>query len=115
MTAEAGAEGPKESVTKAPDIYGGKVLASVANGKGNQSLPLEGGVGSGELAIAVNCQGKGLIKITLEPVGLSFPQECKAGEVTSTYNEFALKRSRKDASVKVEVPSTVRWSMTIGQ
>ncbi|MCK8431615.1 hypothetical protein G3I77_00845 [Streptomyces sp. D2-8] len=78
-------------------------------------MPLDGGVRSGPVSIAVNCQGKGTLKVELKPVGLNFPLECVAGEVSSTYNQIALKKGRKDAVLQVTAGSGVRWALSVGQ
>ncbi|MBL3670783.1 hypothetical protein JL475_33465 [Streptomyces sp. M2CJ-2] len=78
-------------------------------------MPIEGGIRPGALSVLVNCQGEGTLTVSVDPVGLSFPLECVDGEVSSTYNELALKQTRPQATVKVEAPSPVRWSLTIGQ
>jgi hypothetical protein len=104
-----------ETVTKAPQIVDGKVITSVASARGNRELALDGGVRSGPVSIAVNCEGKGRLTVELSPVGLSFPLECVAGEVSSTYNQIALKKARKDATVKVTASSGVRWALSVGQ
>ncbi|MER7811212.1 hypothetical protein [Streptomyces sp900116325] len=105
-----------ETVSKAPtQVNDGQVLLSVASRKGNAELPLTKEVGVGRLAIQVNCQGEGTIKVSVEPVGLSFPLECVEQEVSSTYNEIILKRSRSEGSVRVEAPSGVRWALTAEQ
>ncbi|GAA3820514.1 hypothetical protein GCM10022403_062410 [Streptomyces coacervatus] len=104
-----------ETVTKAPQIVDGKAIVSVASVRGNRELPLDGGVRSGPVSIAVNCEGKGTLTVELTPVGLSFPLECVAGEVSSTYNQIALKKARKDATVRVTASSGVRWSLSVGQ
>ncbi|WP_232838818.1 hypothetical protein [Streptomyces geranii] len=103
-----------ETVTKAPQVVDGKVLAAVADARGGQVLPL-GGLRSGPVSIAVNCQGKGTLTVELRPVGLSFPLECVAGEVSSTYNQIALKNPRTDAVVQVTASSGVRWALSVGQ
>lgn len=106
---------PDESVTKAPELPDGVVIAKVDEGKGQQEVPIKGGLAAGTVAIAVNCQGMGVLKVTLLPVELTFPLNCSTGEVSSTYNEIHLKRSRPEASIKIETSSQVRWSMTAGQ
>jgi hypothetical protein len=50
----------------------------------------------------------------VEPVGLSFPLECVDGEVSSTFNQLALKRARDHGTVSVTAPSQVRWALTVG-
>ncbi|MCX5340777.1 hypothetical protein [Streptomyces atratus] len=105
-----------ETVSQAPKpVNGGQVLLSVASRKGNAELPLSKEIGIGSLAIQVNCQGKGTLHVTVEPVGLSFPLECVNKEVSSTYNEIQLKRARSEGSVQVTAPSTVLWALTVEQ
>ncbi|MEU8696433.1 hypothetical protein AB0C61_01915 [Streptomyces sp. NPDC048680] len=93
----------------------GKVLLSVASRHGNAELPFEAGIGAEPLAVQVNCQGKGTLKVFIEPLAVSFPLECAAGEVSSTYNELALKRARAEGSVRVSAPSGIRWALTVEQ
>ncbi|WP_240529641.1 hypothetical protein [Streptomyces mangrovisoli] len=45
---------------------------------------------------------------------MSFPLECVAGEVSSTYNQLTLKHPRTQGTVSVTAPSTVRWAVTVG-
>ncbi|MFI2432221.1 hypothetical protein [Streptomyces sp. NPDC018693] len=104
-----------ESVTKAPQVFDGEVIAEVADARGNGVVPLKDGVGAGPVSIAVNCQGEGTLTVELKPTGLSFPLECVAGEVSSTYNQFALKRARADAVLQVTAGSQVRWALSVGQ
>lgn len=105
---------PGESVTEAPRLPEGEALAEVATAKGNQEVPLRR-IAKGPLSVLVNCQGKGTLKVTVKPMGMSFPLECVDGEVSSTYNELGLKKARPKGTVTVEAASTVRWSLTIGQ
>jgi len=104
-----------ETVTKAPRIVDGKVIVAVADASGSRELSLEGGVRSGPVSIAVNCEGKGTLTVELAPVGLSFPLSCVAGEVSSTFNQIALKKPRAQATVKVTAGSGVRWALSVGQ
>ncbi|MGP4051736.1 hypothetical protein [Streptomyces sp. 2A115] len=104
-----------ETVTEAPQVVDGEVIASVKDARGNQTVPLEGGARPGPLSIAVNCQGEGTLTVELKPVGLSFPLECVAGEVSSTYNQIALKKAREDAVLQVTAGSGVRWALSVGQ
>ncbi|MFI6092450.1 hypothetical protein [Streptomyces sp. NPDC051218] len=48
-------------------------------------------------------------------MGMNFPLDCVDGEVSSTYNELGLKKSRPEGTVTVTAPSAVRWSLTVGQ
>lgn len=106
---------PGESVTKAPALVEGKVKAQTANAQGNQELEIRGGIKAGPLSILVNCQGKGTLKVSVQPVGLSFPLDCVEGEVSSTLNTIDLKRARGYGTVNVTAPSRVRWAVTVGQ
>ncbi|MEU2558766.1 hypothetical protein ABZ626_05400 [Streptomyces longispororuber] len=105
---------PGESVTAAPRLPEGKALTKVAAAKGNRNIPL-GRIGKGPLSVLVNCQGKGTLKVTLQPMGMRFPLSCVKGEVSSAYNELSLKKARAKATIKVTAPSTLRWSLTAGQ
>ncbi|MFJ6574135.1 hypothetical protein ACIQNU_42770 [Streptomyces sp. NPDC091292] len=105
---------PGESVTQAPKLISGKPLTEVASAKGNRVMEI-GEIQAQPLSVLVNCQGEGTLTVELEPVGLSFPLECVAEEVSSTYNEMRLKQPRKKGTVSVTAPSTVRWSLTVGQ
>lgn len=105
---------PGESVTKAPALPEGHVVAQAVNASGNQEIDVKGGLKSGPLSIMVNCQGKGKITVAVKPVGLSFPLECVTGEVSSTFNQLSLKRARTQGTVSVTAPSTVRWAITVG-
>jgi hypothetical protein len=103
-----------ESVTKAPKLVSGVPLAQAASARGNRELEL-GHITSQPLAVLVNCQGKGTLKVEVRPMGLSFPLECVSTEVSSTYNEMRLKKGREHGVVSVTAPSSVRWSLTVGQ
>ncbi|GHE55651.1 hypothetical protein GCM10018785_26310 [Streptomyces longispororuber] len=105
---------PGESVTAAPRLPEGKALAEIAAAEGSRTVPL-GRIGEGPLSVLVNCQGRGTLEVTLQPMGMKFPLSCVKGEVSSTYNELRLKKPRAEATLKVTVPSTVRWSLTAGQ
>lgn len=106
---------PGETVTKAPVLPDGEVLAQTANAHGNQELEIPGGIKAGPLAILVNCQGEGTLTVSVKPVGLSFPLECVNGEVSSTFNQLNLKKSRTYGTVDVTAPSHVRWALSVGQ
>ncbi|MEU4093302.1 hypothetical protein [Streptomyces sp. NPDC026673] len=106
---------PGASVTEAPGLPDGRVLAQAADVRGHRTLNLPGGAEKAPLSIAVNCEGRGTLKVTVEPIALSFPLECVDGEVSGTFNQIDLKRARPEGTVYVEAPSSVRWSMTIGE
>ncbi|QQM41146.1 hypothetical protein [Streptomyces liliifuscus] len=71
------------------------------------------------LIIAVRCQGKGEIKVSVKPVNVGFPLECVDGEAgtttSTTYNQVGVAGVEKKGTVSVLAPSSVRWSMTIGR
>lgn len=105
-----------ETVTEAPKTVNGlPPLLSIASQNGNATLPLKQGTGAGPVGIQVNCQGKGTLEVALVPANLSFALTCVDSEVSSTYNEVNLKRSRADASIRITAPSTVRWAVTVEQ
>ncbi|MFF7098528.1 hypothetical protein ACFY9A_40145 [Streptomyces rubradiris] len=105
---------PGETVTKAPVLPDGEVVAQAVNASGNRELELKGGLKSGPLAVLVNCKGKGELTVEVKPVGLSFPLKCVAGEVSSTYNQLDLKNTREQGTVSVTAPSPARWAITVG-
>ncbi|WP_405870808.1 MULTISPECIES: hypothetical protein [unclassified Streptomyces] len=102
-------------MTKAPVLPDGKVVAQAANASGNREMEIQGGITAGSLSVLVNCQGKGTLTVSVEAVGLSFPLECVDGEVSSTFNQLDLKRSREHGTVNVTAPSHVRWALTVGR
>jgi len=71
------------------------------------------------LIIAVRCQGKGEIEVSVKPVNVGFPLECVEGGATTTtstaYNQVDVAGVEKKGTVSVLAPSSVRWSMTIGR
>ncbi|CAM5458065.1 hypothetical protein GCM10010378_52550 [Streptomyces viridochromogenes] len=106
---------PGETVTEAPVLPDGKVVAQAVNATGNREMDIRGGITAGPLSILVNCQGRGTLTVSVEPVGLSFPLECVEGEVSSTFNQLSLKRARDHGTVSVTAPSRVRWALTAGR
>ncbi|MFJ3339085.1 hypothetical protein [Streptomyces sp. NPDC086766] len=102
-------------MTKAPVLPEGKVVAQAVNATGNRELEIRGGIKAGPLSVLVNCQGKGTLTVSVEPVGLSFALECVDGEVSSTFNQLALKRARDHGTVSVTAPPKVHWALTVGR
>ncbi|MEU0437529.1 hypothetical protein ABZ153_39220 [Streptomyces sp. NPDC006290] len=107
---------PGESVTKAPDIPGSRVVSKVANAHGNAEIDVPAGVGPGSLWIAVNCEGRGTMIVSAEPTGLSFPVTCAAGKVSGILNRMDLEHghSHDHATVTVTAPSGIRWALALG-
>ena len=103
-----------ETVTKAPEIER-KTIASFANGRFGQAIPFKGGLRKGTLGIALNCEGKGTVKVEVPDLGMSFVEDCVDGEVASIYNEMEISDPDPDAYVHVTGTSGVRWSVSAGQ
>ncbi|MET7616147.1 hypothetical protein [Streptomyces sp. NPDC005408] len=91
------------------------LAASQAETQGSRSLEFDKGKQGDALIVAVRCQGKGTIKVTVKPVNVGFPLECVDGEVTTTYNQVGVKGVENKGTVSVQAPSAVRWSMTVGR
>ncbi|WP_235457848.1 hypothetical protein [Streptomyces olivochromogenes] len=83
--------------------------------RGNASVAFGQGRKGDALIIAVRCQGAGKIKVAVRSVHVSFPLNCLAGEVSTTYNQVAIGGADRSGVVSVEAPSAVRWSLTIGR
>lgn len=106
---------PSDSVSVAPKLPGGQVLASAESRHGNAALAVKGSLEKGALAIMVKCEGKGQLIVTLKPADVRFPLECIKGKVNTTYNQIGLKRGRESASIEVAAPASVGWALTAGQ
>lgn len=102
-------------MAKAPDLPDGEIVAQAANVSGDREREIRGGIEPGELSVVVKCQGRGVLTVSVEPVGLSFPLTCVDGEVTSILNQLVLQRSRERGTVTVTAPSRVRWALTVGR
>lgn len=107
------------SVAKPPNLAedGVPVLVSAAALKGGAEYPLKGGIQAGKtLATAVNCQGDGTLRVSLEPAGLSFPLTCSEGNVTPTFNEVQFASTYKEAYFKFtpSPSSDITWSFAAG-
>lgn len=103
-----------ESVTEAPEIWR-KTIASFANGRLGRAIPFKGGLHKGTLGIALNCEGKGTVKVEVPDLGLSFVEECADGKVATIYNEMEISEPDPDAYVHIMGTSGVRWSISAGQ
>jgi hypothetical protein len=104
-----------ESVTEAPKIER-KTIASFANGRFGQAIPFKGGLHKGTLGVALNCEGKGTVKVEVPAaLGVTFNEECVDGKVSSTYNEIEVSTADPDAYVQIMGTSGVRWSISAGQ
>ncbi|MFI5527469.1 hypothetical protein ACIA8O_02825 [Kitasatospora sp. NPDC051853] len=104
-----------QSVAEAPKIPDETALASVSDRTGSHTLPISGGLTPGPVSVMVVCQGAGTLTVTLEPTGLGFPLDCVAHESSTTYNQIGLRNARPEASVKVDAPAGVRWSLSVAK
>jgi hypothetical protein len=82
---------------------------------GDASIEFTKGKKGDALIVAVRCQGKGTIKVAVQSVHVSFPLECLADKVSTTYNQVAVSGVDRSGIVSVEAPTAVRWSLTIGR
>ncbi|WP_335935141.1 hypothetical protein [Streptomyces sp. PTD5-9] len=94
-------------------VGGGRVLLSVASRRGNAELPLTERIGAGDLAVQADCRGIGALRVSVEPVGLSFPLECAGDEGGSTYHAIRLTGAHAGGNVRVTAPSTVVWALAV--
>lgn len=115
-TATAAPSSTQPSVQKPPELDNGEALAGRQKATtGNASIAYGKGRKGDALIVAVRCQGKGKLKVAMQSVHVSFPLECVADEVSTTYNQVAVTGVDRSGVVSVEAPSAVRWSMTIGR
>lgn len=82
---------------------------------GNASLEFSKGKKGDALIVAVRCQGEGQIKVAVQSLHVSFPLECDADQVSTTYNQVGVGGVDRSGVVSVEAPASVHWSMTIGR
>ncbi|MEU6549031.1 hypothetical protein ABZ915_01920 [Streptomyces sp. NPDC046915] len=106
---------PGVSVTKAPALLEGEVLAQAADAGGNREMDVRGGIRPGVLSVLVTCQGKGRLTVSVEPVGLRFPLDCVDGRAGSVLNQLEVKRAHEHGTVSVTAPAGVRWALTVGR
>jgi hypothetical protein len=104
------------SVDQPPELDGTETVAAEQGvTHGSRSIEFEKGKKGDALIIAVRCQGKGTIDVTVRPAEVSFPLHCLDDEVSTAYNQVGVSGVENEGTVSVEAPSTVRWSMTIGR
>ncbi|MEW1777428.1 hypothetical protein [Streptomyces sp. NPDC086777] len=107
-----------DSVTKAPVFPDGEVVAQAANATGGREMQIKGGVGSGILSVQVNCEGKGRLTVTVEPLGLDFPFGCVDGQVNTIGNEMNMNggttRPHTPGTIQVAATTGVHWAITVG-
>ncbi|MDH6627195.1 hypothetical protein M2271_005019 [Streptomyces sp. LBL] len=66
------------------------------------------------LAIAINCQGPGRLRVQVQPTGISFPLLCEKGKVLPTMNEIHLTKGRATGSLQFAAEQNVTWSFAAG-
>ncbi|MER5885432.1 hypothetical protein ABT160_16510 [Streptomyces sp. NPDC001941] len=115
VVASSAGQDQEESLDVAPRIPEGETVLAIENVQGGRELEFLGGVREGALGFAVSCRGTGTVTVSYDPAGLSFPLTCEQARTNSVYNRFETVRARKEASVRVDAPSTLRWSMSVGQ
>lgn len=107
-----------ESVDRAPDLgMADRVVLRQDRTQGNASLEFgKAKKGDGDaLTIAVECEGKGKIEVALRSIATSFPLNCLDGEVTGTFNQFALDGADRAGTVSVTAAPGVCWSLSVGR
>ncbi|MFG2554506.1 hypothetical protein ACGFWF_31805 [Streptomyces sp. NPDC048581] len=103
------------SVAQPPELDATEtVAAEQGETHGNRSFEFGKGKKGDALIVAVRCQGKGTINVTVRPLAFSFPLECLDSEVSTIQNQVDIAGADDKGTVSVEAPTTVRWSMTIG-
>lgn len=109
-------ESTQPSVEQVPELYETEAVAA-EQGKtlGSRTVEFAPGKKGDALIVAVRCQGKGTIDVTVRPSDVTFPLECLDGEVSTTYNQVDVPGVEKKGTVSVEAPSTIQWSMTVGR
>ncbi|MFJ9543621.1 hypothetical protein ACIRPX_41265 [Streptomyces sp. NPDC101225] len=103
-------------VEKPPELEPDETLAGRQKATtGNASIEFSGGKKGDALIVAVRCQGKGTVKVAVRSVHVTFPLECLADQVSTTYNQLDVSGVNRSGVVSVEASSAVRWSLTVGR
>jgi len=114
---KATTQGHGLSVATAPKLAsdGITVLTSGTRVTGSAIYPIPGGMKAGKtLAIAINCQGPGRLRVQVPPTGISFPLLCEKGKVLPTMNEIHISKGRATASLQFAAEQEVKWSFAVG-
>ena len=116
-TTPAASPSPEQDSVKSPPELDDTETVAGRQGetRGGGAFEFSEGKKGDALIVAVRCQGKGEIKVSVKPMNVGFPLECVAGEASTTYNQVGVAGVEKKGTVSVLAPSTVRWSMTIGR
>ncbi|MEV6616471.1 hypothetical protein AB0N31_21915 [Streptomyces sp. NPDC051051] len=115
-TATASPATAEPPVRQPPELDADETLAGQQRAtSGNADVEFIKGKKGDALVVAVRCQGRGKMNVSVPSVHVSFPLECLAGEVSTTYNQVAVTGVDRSGNVSVHAPSSVRWSMTIGR
>lgn len=118
--AEADSDSDSDPVKDPPELDDSEtVVARQGETRGGGSFEFGEGEKGDALIIAVRCQGRGKIEVSVKPVNVGFPLECADGRASTTtgtaYNQVDVAGVEKQGTVSVLAPSSVRWSMTIGR
>ncbi|MET7480685.1 hypothetical protein ABZT17_41030 [Streptomyces sp. NPDC005648] len=104
------------SVQTPPELDNDEILAGRQKvTTGNANIAYQAGKKDDALIVAVRCEGGGKIKVSVQPVHVSFPLDCPTKEVSTTYNQVAVTGVERSGVVSVEAASGVRWSLTVGR
>ncbi|MER6912648.1 hypothetical protein ABT354_13355 [Streptomyces sp. NPDC000594] len=101
---------------RSPELDGSATLAGRQNEiRGGATFEFDKGRKGHALIVTARCQGKGALRITVEPLDSQFTLKCLDGEVSSMHNELTLGGAEKAGIISVRAPSSVRWSMAVGR
>jgi hypothetical protein len=115
-TTAATAATTEPSVQQPPELDADETLAGRQGAtSGAANVAFAKGKKGDALVVALRCQGQGKVNVSVPSVHVSFPLECLADEISTTYNQVAVTGVERSGSVSVHAPSSVRWSMTIGR
>ncbi|MFV2121095.1 hypothetical protein ACE14D_22705 [Streptomyces sp. Act-28] len=104
------------SVKQPPELDSTEKLAGRQQAtRGNASFEYDAGTKGDALIVGVRCEGAGTMQVKVNAVDVTFPLECIAGKVNTTYNQVGVDGVERRGTVTVQAPSTVQWSMTVGR
>lgn len=107
--------GPSIAVAPKLTSDGISVLTARTKVKGSATFPIPGGIKAGKtLAIGINCQGPGRLRVQVQPTKISFPLLCEKGKVLPTLNEIQMSKSRATSSLRFTADPEVTWSFAVG-
>ncbi|GAA2231182.1 hypothetical protein GCM10010360_63720 [Streptomyces nogalater] len=104
------------TTSKAPNLSARDIrpIISDTSVTGNSEYSIPDGIAKGKtLAIAVNCQGSGKLRVSIEPAHISFPIACEKVIVPSL-NEIRFSRKHSQASIKFTSSHEEKWAFAVG-